>query len=196
MKYISIDLEATGLEENAYVIEFAAVPVDTSSQTILKSSSFHCYIQCPSFEALKPDLNEWVIKNNEGLINKAHKEGINQETFKSSFTSYLNSQTLHDFRDKKFNTFTLLGKSLTSIDIPFLNRYLGWEYMKREFHHQTLDVSSIARMAIDLKKLPPECISGSKLSNFFKMGDVAHTALEDAITTAEQYFNIVNLIKN
>jgi DNA polymerase-3 subunit epsilon len=196
MKYLSIDLEATGLEENAYVIEFAAVPVDTSNLTILSSSAFHCYIKCPSFNELKPELNEWVIKHNENLINKANKDGISQEEFKLSFFDYLNSKELQDYRDKQYKNFSILGKSLTSIDIPFLNRYLGWDFMKKEFHHQTLDVSSVARLAIDLQKLPEHCVSGSKLSTFMEMGDVAHTALEDAIATAELYFKLMKLIKN
>ena len=66
-------------------------------------------------------------------------------------------------------------KSLNSIDIPFLNRDLGWETMKELFHHQVLDVSSIIRLAIDINKLPKSCSSGSLLAKHLGFGEVAHS---------------------
>lgn len=194
MKYLSIDLEATGLEENAYIIEFAAVPVDTETQLIDTKNSFHTFIKCPSFEELKPNLNDWVIKNNEELIRKASSTGDDIDHFKFRLLDYLNSEPLKGFRDIKFGNFTILGKSLNSIDIPFLNRDIGWDSMKTLFHHQVLDVSSIARLAIDLKKIPEECASGSKLSSYLGFGEIAHTALEDAVLTSKIYFKLMELL--
>ncbi|MBT6326324.1 MAG: hypothetical protein HOJ35_10175, partial [Bdellovibrionales bacterium] len=40
---------------------------------------------------------------------------------------------------------------------------------------------------------PDDCISGSSLTNYFGMGDVAHTALEDAVNTAQLYLNMTEL---
>ena len=194
MKYLSIDLEATGLEENAYIIEFAAVPIDTETNYIDTNNSFHTFVRCPSFEVLKPELNEWVIKNNETLIKKANSSGLQIEDFKNRFINYLKSDSLKKYKNEKFNNFTILGKSLNSIDIPFLNRDLGWDTMKEVFHHQVLDVSSVARLAIDLKKIPTNCSSGSHLAKHLGFGEVAHTALEDAILTAKIYFKLIELI--
>jgi oligoribonuclease (3'-5' exoribonuclease) len=194
MKYISIDLEATGLEEHAYIIEFAAVPVDTEMMSIDTNNTYHSYIKCPTFKELKPELNEWVIKNNESLISKANSSGIEIFDFKNSLINYLKSDELKAYRNPKFNNFTILGKSLNSIDIPFLNRDLGWETMKNIFHHQVLDVSSVTRLAIDLKKIPKECSSGSYLSKYFGFGEVAHTALEDSIVTAKIYFKLLEIL--
>ena len=200
MLYLSIDLEATGLEENAYIIEFAAVPLDADKKIVFKDQAFHSYIKCPKFEALKPNLSDWVISHNELLINKANEHGLSLDSFKHNFEEYLNSESLKKFKDKKFQNFTILGKSLNSIDIPFLNRDLGWSFIKNYFHHQVLDVSSIARYLIELGVLPIDCISGSKLSAHLQQGDVDHTALEDAIQTAETYFKLLEkaeiLIKN
>ena len=41
MKYLSFDLEATGLEEDALIIEFAMVPFCTSTKKIEESLSKH-----------------------------------------------------------------------------------------------------------------------------------------------------------
>ena len=112
MKYLSIDLEATGLEENAYIIEFAAIPVNTETKYIDTNNSFHTFVKCPSFETLKPDLNEWVIKNNETLINKANRLGLEIEDFKQKFVKYLKSDSLREYQNDKFNNFTILGKKL------------------------------------------------------------------------------------
>ena len=68
MRYLSIDLESTGLEENAHIIEFAAVPFDTETGKIEEEHTLWCYVQCPTFEDLKDKLNPWVIEHNEGLI--------------------------------------------------------------------------------------------------------------------------------
>ena len=40
--------------------------------------------------------------------------------------------------------------------------------------------------------LEPGMDSGNKLMEYFKMGDVAHTALEDAVNTAQMYFHLLD----
>ena len=195
MRLLSIDLEATGLEKDAYIIEFALTPIDTGQNKIYEELSFHTYIKCPSFNTLKPDLNPWVIKNNENLINKAHNQGIELSTFKNQIEGFLKSNVITPFKESKTNNYVILGKSLNSIDIPFLNRDLGWDFIKENFHHQVVDVSSVVRFLISLKILPPSCISGSELSKHLGFGPVDHTALEDAILTAKIYFKLLDLIK-
>ena len=76
MKYLSFDIEATGLEENAHIIEFGMVPFDTETGTIDHSLAKHFFIKCPSYEELEPNLNEWVKKHNKELIQTAHSTGI------------------------------------------------------------------------------------------------------------------------
>ena len=195
MRLLSIDLEATGLEKDAYVIEFALTPVDAIKKTIYEDLSFHTFVKCPSFETLKPDLNPWVIENNQNLISKAHDVGIDLGTFKNQLEGFLNSNAITPFKESKANNYVILGKSLNSIDIPFLNRDLGWEFVKKNFHHQVIDVSSIVRFLISLNILPKHCISGSELSKYLGLGPVDHTALEDAIMTAKIYFKLLELVK-
>ncbi len=92
MRYLSIDLEATGLRESDLIIEFAMVPFDTETLTIEEKLAKHWFIKCPSFNKLKPDLDPWVVEHNEGLIKKAHKEGISKTEFKKRMKAYVQSK--------------------------------------------------------------------------------------------------------
>jgi len=193
MKYLSFDIEATGLDEHDLIIEFGMVPFCAKTRTIEYDLKKHFYISCPSFEELKPKLNPWVIEHNEVLINKAHSEGLTINLFKSELSKYLESdQVKKYFNNEKI---TLFGKSMSAIDLPFLNRDLGWEFMRKHFMHRQLDLSSVSYNLIDLEFLPPKCESGTELMKFFNFGEVAHTALEDAVNTAKIYIEILNNFK-
>lgn len=190
MKYLSFDIEATGLEEQDLIIEFGIVPFSTEDKSIADHLSFHYFIQCPSFEELKPNLNPWVIEHNEELITKAHETGISLDEFQKRFTEYLESKELRDYFSGE-EKYTLFGKSMSAIDLPFLNRDLGWDFMRKYFEHRQLDLSSVAYNLIDMGMIPKECSSGGFLMNFLKMGDVCHTALEDAVNTAKMYLKLL-----
>lgn len=189
MKYLSFDLEATGLREHDLIIEFGCVPFDAGTQTLALEHTFHCFIQCPSFDQLRTTLDPWVIEHNEDLIRKAHSEGLTLENFKTQLVAYLTSPEINNYFDT--NKITLFGKSMAAIDLPFLNRDLGWKTMRDYFEHRQLDLSSVAYNMIDLGHLPQKCTSGSELMGELGFGDVAHTALEDAINTAKMYLEII-----
>ncbi len=191
MKYLSFDIEATGLEEHDLIIEFAMIPFCSEKQEFEESLKRHFFIKCPSFESLKPKLNQWVIDHNKELIDKAHNEGIEIEAFKNELISYLDSSDVKNYFSNE--RITLFGKSMSAIDLPFLTRDLGWEFMRKYFNHRQLDLSSVAYNLIDMKHIPAECESGSKLMSHLDMGEVAHTALEDAINTAIMYFKLMNI---
>ncbi len=192
MKYLSFDIEATGLAEDDLIIEFALIPFCTESGKLEESLSWHTYVSCPSFEELKPRLDQWVIDHNKELIDKAHAEGLPLERFKNEFEAWLNSSEVKEyFKDQPLKKIVLFGKSLNAIDLPFLNRDLGWNFMREYFHHQVLDLSSTVISLVDMGKLPKECLSGSGLMKHMGMGDVAHTALEDAVNTAKMYLKLL-----
>lgn len=194
MRYLSIDLEATGLAENDLIIEIGLIPFCTQTRTLEDKLAMHSFIKCPSFEELKPRLDQWVIEHNEGLINKAHKEGLTMGDFKIELVQYLESKAVKDyFKNDKNEKIILFGKSMNAIDLPFLNRDLGWDFMREYFHHRVLDLSSTANTLIDLNYLPPACSSGSELMRFCSMGEVSHTALEDAKNTALMYLRLLEL---
>lgn len=195
MKYLSIDIEATGLKEHDLIIEFAAVPFDTDSGIIEESLALHHFVKCPSFEELKPRLDPWVIDHNKELIRQAHDEGLTLFNFKMKMEEYLTSKKIVGYFAPE-KRLTLFGKSMNSIDLPFLTRDLGWDFMQKYFSHRVLDLSSTAYSLVDMKRLPPSCQSGSGLMKQFGMGDVCHTALEDAVNTARIYLKIISSIRS
>lgn len=196
MKYLSIDLEATGLNQNDYIIEFGMIPFCTETKTVEEKLARNYFIQCPSFESLKDQLDPWVIEHNEGLIKKAHSEGISLLSLKKEITNYLNLPEVKDyFKLLPKEKIVLFGKSMNAIDLPFLTRDLGWEFMRSNFHHRDLDLSSTAQTLIDLEFLPAKCSSGSELMSFLGFGAVEHTALADAKNTALMYLKIMDLFK-
>lgn len=190
MKYLSFDLEATGLEENAYIIEFAMIPFCSESKTLEHDLSQQFYVKCPSFEELKPNLSSWVIENNQQLINTAHKEGKTLAEFKQIMHNYVNDPRVRSyFNNEKI---VLFGKSISAIDLPFMNRDLGWDWMNQYFHHRNLDLSCYTMGLIDMGLLDKGMDSGSKLMQMLNMGEVCHTALEDAVNTAKMYLKLLN----
>ena len=193
MKYLSFDIEATGLEEHDLIIEFAMIPFCSKEKKLYHDLEKHFYVKCPSFEELRPNLNKWVIDNNKELIEKAHDEGISIKDFKEELIKYLESNEVKEFFDNK--PITLFGKSVSAIDLPFLNRDLGWDFMRKYFNHRQLDLSSVAYNLIDMGLIPGECESGSKLMSYLDMGDVAHTALEDSVNTALMYFKLLEKVE-
>lgn len=194
MKYLSFDIEATGLKEDCLIIEYACVPFNAATGEIADKLSLHTYVKCPSFEALKDDLDPWVVENNEGLIRKAHESGRDIPQFKKLLEEYLNSDEVKNFFNGE--KVILFGKSMNAIDLPFLNRDLGWDWMRDKFHFRVLDLSSYTLGLIDMGLLPKGSDSGSSLMKLLEMGEVAHTALEDAKNTAIMYLKLLDKFKN
>jgi oligoribonuclease (3'-5' exoribonuclease) len=190
MKYLSIDIEATGLAENCQIIEFAMIPFDTQFRRLEDSLARTTYVHSPSFEDLKDSLDPWVRDHNEKIIRKAHSEGLMMSEFKEWLETYLKSPEVRQYFGSQ--KIVLFGKSMTAIDLPFLTRDLGWDFMRKYFHHRNLDLSSIGYGLIDLGQLPMGMDSGSNMMNHLGMGEVAHTALEDAKNTAIMYLKLLD----
>jgi oligoribonuclease (3'-5' exoribonuclease) len=192
-KYLSIDTEATGLEEHCLLIQVAVVPVDGTKNIIAEELGKEVLIQCPSFEELKPTLSEWVIQHNEGLIRKAHAEGIPPEAFKNWMGDYLNSDKVKAFFGGERPL--LLGKSLSALDIPLLTKNLSKALMDKYFHHHTLDITCVGRFLVDAGILPPGHGSTTQLLKFFNLrAESKHTALSDAMDMAQIYLKLVKYL--
>ncbi len=197
MKYLSFDIEATGLEEDDLIIEFGMVPFCTEEMEIHTPLQKNFHIKCPSFDQLRPRLTDWVIEHNKELIVKSHREGLEMSEFKAELETYLTSAPVRAyFGLEQGQHIVLFGKSMSSIDLPFLNRDLGWDFMRRHFHHRNLDLSSAVTGYIDMGILPLESASGTELMNFLGMGGVAHTALEDAVNTADIYLRLLEMFRD
>jgi len=194
-KYLSIDTEATGLEENTYLIQLALVPIDVPARKVHEELGFETLVKCPSFEELKPTLNPWVIEHNEGLIRKAHAEGVTQERLKQLVGDYMESTPVRAVFGKDRPAF--FGKSLSALDIPLMTRYFGKPFMERYFHHHTLDLTCVSRALVDSGVLPAGCESTTQLVRYFGLRDDArHTALSDALDMAVIYFKEIDLLQS
>ena len=90
-RYLSLDTEATGLEEDSLLVNLALVPVDLTQGVVLQKLSWERLIHCPSFEELKPNLNDWVVEHLESLLRKAHSEGISLDECRDQLDLYLKS---------------------------------------------------------------------------------------------------------
>lgn len=192
-KYLSIDLESTGLEDWAYIVEFGAVPICTKTRAIRTDLSFHAFLSCPSFEELSPKISQWVKEHNEGLIRTAHETGLSKEDFLKAFDEYMKSEAIVNFFEGEKPL--LMGKSLSALDIPLLSRDFGRDdFMKKYFYHRNLDVSCVAAKEVDKGTLPEGCTSSQKLAQHFGLGDdVDHTSISDAVNVAKMYFKILDL---
>jgi DNA polymerase-3 subunit epsilon len=124
------------------------------------------------------------------VIECSHQKGISLQLFKEKLTHYLKSPELRAYFAGE--PIVLFGKSLNAIDLPFLNRDLGWDWMREHFSHRVCDLSSVCYFAMDRGLLPAGCERSSQLMKHFQMGQVAHTALEDARNTALLYLKLVH----
>ncbi len=195
MKYLSIDIEATGLDENCLILEFAMIPFCTNKMELKESLQRDYIIKSPSFDELKPTLDKWVIDHNKEMIDRSFASGITLETFKNELQNYFESDEVKAYFEIKDNykkdKVIIFGKSLGAIDLPFLNRDLGWNFFRKYFKHRQLDLSAVGYSLVDMNFLPAGSDSGEKLMNYLGMGTVKHTALEDAKNTALMYFELI-----
>lgn len=190
MKYLSIDIEALGVAEKDQIIEFAAIAFDANTHAFNEELTFHSYIECPPFEVIRNNLNDWVASNMKSTITAANLRWVPLWRLKEQLREFLNSPKLKEYfwEDK----IILFGKSMQWIDMPFLIRDLWFDFVKHYFSHRSLDLTSFVLWLVDMWTLPPECVSGSWLMKYLWMWEVAHTALEDAKNTAEMYFKIIS----
>ena len=166
------------------------IPFHTKLKRLEEPLARSVYIHCPSFEDLRDSLDPWVREHNEKIIRKAHAEGMMMSEFKEYLRKYLESPEVRQYFGSQ--KIVLFGKSMTAIDLPFMNRDLGWDFMRKYFHHRNLDLSGFGYSLIDLGLLPMGMDSGSNLMNYLNMGDVAHTALEDAKNIAIMYLKLLD----
>ncbi len=190
MNYLSIDTEATGLEEGTHLIQFALVPVDMKAKAVVVAEGVEFLVKCPSFEELKPTLNPWVLEHNEGLIRKAHAEGVTHAALKAEVEKFLERPGVKAIFGKDKPVF--LGKSLSALDIPLMTRTFGKPFMEKHFHHHTLDITSVAHYLVHKGIIPGGCESTSKLIKHFQVrSDAAHTALADATDMGNIFLKMV-----
>lgn len=185
MKYVSLDLETTGLDSNLHqIIEIACViddlrkPVDIES--LGSGNRAHGFSTLVVHENY--NFSHWAMKTHlkNGLINElltrvgqAGQMGPSQAG--GWLIQFLTSHSLYEAIQGKRPT--VAGKNFARFDAPFLLKLHGFSIGQEWWHHRSLDVGSLYAKATDTE-LPSteECLKRAGL----KSGG-NHRAMDDAL---------------
>ena len=187
MKYISIDIETTGLNHDiCNILEFAAVADDLKTQLPLESlPTFQIYILQDHYigEPYALGIHAEIFKK----LANWKKTGINVCTpadLLPRFHTFLTTSCGHTNGDGPIKI-NVAGKNFGNFDSKFLEK-LPHHSLLVKFNHRILDP---AILYLDLEKdtdtLPSTetCMKRAGID-----GEVKHTALEDAL-------NVVRLLR-
>lgn len=175
--YLSVDIETTGIHNNAHVLQIAAVYDDLKSpiSELLKFDVAVKYTVMTHCEPYAMGMNAKLL---EKLMDKDY--GLDPKFASSSFISFLNKVHEHiGHKDEKGRATKIVfaGKNVASFDIPKIRTFLT-ENDRHAFdsiiHYKTLDVGSLY---YDVFK---DNVSLSKINELTNRPAVSHNALDDA----------------
>jgi oligoribonuclease len=189
MKYVSIDIETTGLDpENCQIIQIGAVIEDTiNERPISELPKFQCLVEHAQISG-----SPFALKMNSGILEKlgelerADREErsdirkkyniLSPTLVAKSFKMWLSSNGFESAADLPISI-TAAGKNFASFDKLFLQRLPGWS-----------SAISIKQRVIDPAILFMDWQTDSTLPNLKQCmeragidGEVTHDALQDAI---------------
>ena len=174
MKYISIDLETTGLDPSScQVLEIGAIIDDLSDQKPIEElPRFHTYV-----------VHEIIMGQPYAL--SMHAEIFKRIALKTEPYQYLRPEEIEPkfgcwLWENSVSVFTPAGKNFATFDKPFLETLPGWkENIKAR--HRVIDPAILYWKPTD-DRLPgtEDCMHRAGLGK-----TVAHTALEDAEVVIE-----------
>lgn len=169
MKYISLDLETTGLNpEKCQILEIGAVLEDTAQQQTIKNlPHFHAYVrhELYSFEPFALRMNWELVKS---IVYK-EVETIHVEDLASRFRDWLSANGI------LVGSMTYAGKNFGSFDMQFLKQVPGWTD-KVKMKHRAFDVGCMMWQAGD--EVIPDLATCAKRAGLTEI--VAHRAIDDA----------------
>ena len=171
MKYISIDIETTGIDPKTdQILEIGAIIEDTNN--ILPRNlcpQFHTYVYndkiTGSINALI--MNHELLKDINNVIEHGSKGCLFPSQIAPTFWNFLNENSIHQV--------IAAGKNFSGFDKQFLNNLPGWN--KISFSHRVLDPMMLF---IDFKsdEIPPDMSLCKKRANLDTQ--ISHRALDDA----------------
>ena len=165
-KYVSIDIETTGLNPDKHqILEFGAVIDDGSPID-----------ECPTFRYIvKHDQicgDPYALAMNQELLYEMANPGTTMfgiENLFTQFNAWLHVQGLTE-------KIVVAGKNYANFDLRFLEKLVGWNTI--EFDHRIIDVGNLYwRPSEDGAYLPPmgKCLKRAGLDP-----TVTHHAIDDA----------------
>lgn len=180
MKYVSIDLETSGLDPKEHqILEFGAVIEDTDNPCPIENlPSFHVYLQwkniCgePYALALNHKILSLISDNKQWKDNKV----IFPEDLGLTFGAFIKDNFQND--SEYSGKITVAGKNFGNFDNQFLKNYSKYFFFTHvAFEHRFLDPGSIFFDPTIDKKLPGLDICLERVGINKKIN---HTAVEDA----------------
>lgn len=179
MKYISIDIETTGLSPiYCNILEVGAIIEDTTRKLPREACpTFHAYMWKGLYtgEPYALAMNGHIIKR----ILELKKQGdpmvkIEEFGLGTSLFEFINSSAEKDSTGKSI-PWTVAGKNVSGFDLQFLNRLPMWSGTK--INHRTLDPTPyFVDWSIDT--VPPDLTTCKKRARLPEL--VTHAALDDA----------------
>jgi len=170
LKFVSIDIETLGIDENyCDIIEFGAV-LDDLNSPLQNLPKYHCYLTNDN-NRYKGEVAAMAMHGkifNRIASREKGYDYIPTGLFCEHFASWLKSYGL----DK----IVIVGKNFANFDLKFLRKIDFENHIN--FHHRILDIGS---MFYDSFKdsVPPdlkECLKRARVEK-----TVEHTAVEDAL---------------
>lgn len=189
MKYVSIDIETTGLDENIHqIIEIAAIIEDTNKPTTYEEApKFRRFVLNPDgkylFSSYAANLNKRIIEviskiENGGKYEQSETPNLDdgycyEDNVVFQLTDFLNRNEIFTYRSTKIN---VAGKNFKGFDQKFLYKLPDFKN-RIEFDYRGLDPASIF-IDWDIDASAPstekcKVRAGSE-------GKVSHEALQDA----------------
>lgn len=165
MKYISFDLETTGLDpRHSQVLQAAMVLEDTEQRVaITELPSINIFFRNKFLQG-----EHYAMNMNRQLIDRCEKEGTNPDDAWFRIGRWLNHQRVYPH-----SKVVLAGKNVGAFDLQFCPGIL-----RAYFHHRIIDVGSVF---IDWgRSVPPS------------LGDLSETKVtHDALADAQQVIEVL-----
>jgi DNA polymerase III epsilon subunit-like protein len=194
MKYVSIDIETTGLDpESCQILQIGAVIEDTNYPVSLEElPKFQCIVEHDRYTgqptALK--MNSWIFE----ILSKM--EGLNKEDriayrkqhnilpvnlVARSFAMWLSSNAVYADEGSTVIKINAAGKNFASFDKVFLQKLPSWG-SQIQMRQRILDPAILLMDWKNDESLPnlQKCMDRCKIK-----GEVTHDALQDAIDVVQ-----------
>lgn len=189
MKYVSIDIETTGLDPEAcQILQIGAVLEDTLNPVPLEDlPSFKCIVEHENYSGspFALSLNSWILKILGGLENKTKDERLEYRKYHNILPAGLVAKSFQMWLIKNCVATDLIGpvkinaagKNFAGFDKVFLQKLPNWG-ANIQIRQRILDPAILLTDWKTDESLPnlQVCIDRCKLT-----GEVTHDALQDAI---------------
>ena len=183
MKYVSIDLETSGLDpERCQILEFAAV-IDDGVRFVTELPTFHRYVIHDEYRgepyalAMHSEIFKRIAKRDKDY------KYIGISDLALAFKAFLLDNDLKSH-------ITVAGKNFANFDLRFLRRVPGWNNIIG-IRHRMIDPGCLYWSPIVDKERLPNLTTCLLRAGFVKT--VSHTAVEDAIDVIYTVRRFVNV---